>query len=100
MKRTILALGAALALSACAEGYGYGPHRGAYGGGDIAYYDNSYGSIYDGYWGGDGAYYYTPARGGAYVRDEAHHFRRDAAEGYRSFRGQGGHHDDGDHNGH
>jgi hypothetical protein len=94
MKQVLLAA-AALALSACAEGYGYGPHGGGYGGGDVAYYDNSYGAIYDGYWGGDGAYYYAPARGQPFVRDEGHHFRRDHADGYHSFRGHGGHHDDG-----
>ena len=77
MKRTLLALSAALAVSGCAESMGYGP----YFGGDVAYYDDAYGPFYNGYWGGDGVFYYSAGRGHAYLPDAGHHFRHDSPGG-------------------
>jgi hypothetical protein len=89
---TLAAGAAALAMSACSEGYyghpGYGPGPVAYDG----YYDGGYGSFYDGYWADDGAFYYSDAQGHPYVRDDAHHFRHDMAQGFHGVRGQGVHH--------
>lgn len=74
--------GAALLTSACADDY-YGPRHLR---GDRAYsvyYDNYYGPVRDGRWGDDGYYYYRGQGRDDYVRDDAHHFRRDAYDGYR-----------------
>jgi hypothetical protein len=95
MKRTLLAVAAALAVSGCAENMGYGP----YFGGDMAYYDDSYGPFYNGYWGHDGSFYYSAGRGRPYVRDSGGHFRHDMpGGGYHGVRthsgwvgGHGGH---------
>lgn len=73
----------ALALAACAGGYGLsGPD---YVGGPYAYdgyYDDHYGAFYDGYWGNNGSFYY---RGGAnerrYRRGNPSHFSRSGAGG-------------------
>lgn len=73
MKRALLALTAALALSACAEDLGYGPTFNS----GLVYYDSSYGPFYNGYWGRDGYFWYSPSRGRPYTRDEGRHFRRD-----------------------
>lgn len=89
MRSAILSAVVLIALCGCA-GDGYGYRGGFYGGGDIAYYDNSYGAFYDGYWDGD-AYYYRPNRHGRYIRDDGHHFRRDRADGFREYRGTRGH---------
>jgi len=79
-----LLIASALLIAACAD-YGYG-----YGGGSYysGYYDNYYGAVYDGYWGPDAAFYYRTAPTGVFVRDDAHHFRRDRAIGYAHFRYQ------------
>ncbi len=93
MKKIMLALvaGAAIAiLGACAESYGV--HAGYYyGDGDWAdaYYDDAYGPYYDGYWGGDGFFYYRDAESHPFVRDDAHHFRRDGNSGYHQVRAHG-----------
>jgi hypothetical protein len=87
MRVAFLAVSAALALSACAEGGGgYGP----YFAGDTVYYDDAYGPIYNGYWGDGDVFYYSSGRGHAYVRDDAHHFRRDQATGFHSMHTHGG----------
>jgi hypothetical protein len=81
--KTILTIGAAaLMLCACAGprhdtvavGVGAGP---AYYDG---WYDGYYGPYTDGYWNDDGFFYYSS--GGAFVRDNDHHFRRDTAPGF------------------
>ncbi len=76
---------AALSLGACDDYPMYHHHGPAYAddGYDV-YYDDFYGpSFYDGYWDGD-YYYYRTAAGGTYLRDDAHHFRRDAFNGFHS----------------
>ena len=64
-------------LSACGGG---GYHFA--GGGYDAYYDDFYGPYVDGYWGDDGVFMYRHERGGAFTRDEGHHFHRSAANGF------------------
>jgi hypothetical protein len=56
------------------------------------YYDGYYGTFYDGYWGPDGYFYYSDGVGHPFRRDDAHHFRRDLAPGYRPVRGLGSPH--------
>jgi hypothetical protein len=91
MKRVFLAAAAALALSACADGGGYGYYPG-----QTVYYDDAYGPIYDGYWDND-VFFYSTGRDHHYVRDEGHHFRRDAAGGFHGVRTHRGFHRDHDH---
>jgi hypothetical protein len=87
-----------MCLAACEDtyygngyGYGYGPTPYAYGyapygyGYVSGYYDDFYGPFYDGYWGPDAYFYYRTSPGGAYIRDDAGHFRHDPATGYRTF---------------
>jgi hypothetical protein len=97
MKKALLAVTAALALSACAEDMGYGP----YFGGDTAYYDDYYGPFYNGYWGAGDVFYYSTGRGRPYFRDEGRHFRHDRGgdrwHGVRTHPGWVGRH--GDHRG-
>ena len=91
MKRltpVLLAAVAAVSLSACMTTYG-DHHDRMY---RLGYYDDAYGPYHDGYWGADGVFMYSTTDGGPYVRDDAHHFRRDANAGYHSFEGR--HHDD------
>ena len=80
-----LFIAAAAGLAACVGYYGGGRGYGTYNG----YYDNFYGPVPYGYWGGDGYYYYSRVINGPYVRDDAHHFRRDAARGWRHFHMRG-----------
>jgi hypothetical protein len=91
MFRLALAAAAALILSACADYYGddYAlyPGRG-YATADAIYYDNAYGPLYDGYWDGD-VFYYRVTPSGAYLRDDARHFRRDYYDGYRLYHRRG-----------
>src|SRR5262249_53306833 len=82
MQKVLIALAASAALltmSACVTGYESGI---TYADG---FYDNSYGPVWSGYWGPDGAFYYSQRRGRPFVRDDANHFRRDAADGFRAF---------------
>ena len=90
MKKLIIAAcaaGAALLLSACGDDGFYHHHH------DVAaiswdgYYDDAYGPFYDGYWGDDGFFYYTDAEGHPYHRDDAHHFRHDAFNGFHEVHG-------------
>ena len=74
-----LAASAALLISACASA---GYSGAAYYDG---YYDNGYGRVWSGYWGPDSHFYYATRRGHPFVRDDAHHFRRDPGEGFRHF---------------
>jgi hypothetical protein len=83
MKELLIAACAALALSACASGYG------GYGSlGYSAYYDDAYGPYRDGYWGRDGAYWYSTGPRGPYRRDDGHHFRRDPYNGFHGVHGR------------
>ena len=85
MRKTLLAAGALsalIALSACGGGYGY--YRGAEVGPPDVYYDGFYGDYPDGYWGADDAFYYRD-HGGAFVRDENHHFQHGAFNGARGY---------------
>ena len=79
---------ASLSLAACEDDPYYARHhRGLAYADDAGYdlwYDNYYGSVYDGYWGDDGWYYYRAARDRPFVRDEARHFRHDRADGFNS----------------
>jgi hypothetical protein len=52
-----------------------------------AYYDGFYGPIYDGYWGDDGVFIYQTSEGGHWVRGDATHFRREAANGFNHIHG-------------
>lgn len=97
MKRMLLALaltGALTGLGACADSY-YGGDNGPrhyryYDHNPVSYegyYDGYYGRVHDGYWGDGGVFYYSTGEGQPYVVDRGRHFRRDAYEGYRPFRG-------------
>jgi hypothetical protein len=88
MKKHILSA-AALVISltmlpSCATDY-YGGGGSYYDG----YYDNFYGPVRYGYWGPDEYFYYSPTIGGPYLRDDAHHFRRDTAQGAHRFHMRG-----------
>jgi hypothetical protein len=74
----LLATAALAMLGACATSYG-GHHDGYY---VDAYYDDGYGPYNDGYWGDDGAFYYRDAADHPFIRDDAHHFRRDNFTGF------------------
>lgn len=76
---TAAALSALVALSACGGSYGY---RGASVAvaGDGVYYDDFYGPYAEGYWGPDQAFYYRNGEG-RFMRDDAHHFRRENFSG-------------------
>jgi hypothetical protein len=78
-----------LSLGACEDTYHHGDAF-AYGYVD-GYYDDSYGPFYDGYWGPDDFFYYRASPTGDYVRDNDHHFRHDAAQGFHAFHGRAGH---------
>jgi len=90
-KRTLSPLigaAAVLLLSACADGPGYSHRDHAsltlnYDG----YYDDFYGPINDGYWGPGGVFYFSDAPGHPYRRDDGHHVRRDAANGFHTIHG-------------
>jgi hypothetical protein len=77
MKRLLTGLACAVALTACATGYYDGGGYSYYDG----YYDNFYGPVSYGYWGPDNYFYYRTGPSGVYIRDDAHHFRRDHADG-------------------
>jgi hypothetical protein len=47
------------------------------------YYDSFYGPVYSGYWGSDGLFHYRMTANGEWLIDTAHHFRRDAANGFQ-----------------
>jgi hypothetical protein len=84
------AAAAALLLAACASGpiYGYGDRDYASASVDYdGYYDGGYGQFDDGYWGAGGVFYYRDAPGHPYQRDDAHHFRRDQADGFKPIHG-------------
>jgi hypothetical protein len=51
------------------------------------YYDGYYGPFGDGYWGTDGFFYYSSGDG-RWNRDDAHHFRHDAASGFSHIHGR------------
>jgi hypothetical protein len=86
MKRLLTALACAVALSACATGYYDGGGGYSYYDG---YYDNFYGPVSYGYWGPDNYFYYRTAPSGVYIRDDAHHFRRDNVQGWHRFHMRG-----------
>jgi hypothetical protein len=87
MKPVFIALGAALALSACADYYGGRAPPGYYdAGGYNAYYDDAYGPFYDGYWDGD-VFLFSRGRGRPFERDEAHHFHRAGGAGFHGVHG-------------
>ena len=52
MKPMLIVIGAALALSGCAD-YGHSGYGGGASTAYNAYYDDAYGPFYDGYWDGD-----------------------------------------------
>ena len=79
--KATLAASALLALAGCVSP-GPGPGGPVYYDG---YYDGSYGPLYDGYWGDDNFFYYSGGAGRPFVRDEGHHFQRNAAAGFNSF---------------
>ncbi len=51
------------------------------------FYDDYYGLFYDGYWGPGDVFFYTDALGHPYHRDDAHHFRHDAGDGFHAIHG-------------
>ena len=75
----LVAVAAALSLSACDQGYG--GSRVAVGWNSPyawdTYYDGYYGPLYDGYWGNDGRFWYRGSDSGHYRRGDGVHFRRD-----------------------
>jgi hypothetical protein len=97
MKRyliTVAAAAAAVSLSACMD-MGH-PHEGLYAGGYVdGYYDDAYGPMYDGYWGDGDVFYYRANASDTFHRDDAHHFRRDSAQGFHTFHARAGHAPDG-----
>lgn len=95
-----LVAAAALSMTACADMDGHHDHfahadsyAGVYADG---YYDDFYGPVDTGYWGDDGAFMYRGADQ-QFHRDDAGHFRKDAAQGYHTVHthatrpGNGGH---------
>jgi hypothetical protein len=77
-----------LSLGGCETTYHHGDAY-AYGYVD-GYYDDFYGPLYDGYWGPDDYFYYRTGPSGGFARDNDHHFRHDAAQGFHSFHGRAG----------
>jgi hypothetical protein len=75
--KTVLAACALLVLAGCAAPDGPVYYDG--------YYDGYYGPMYDGYWGDDSAFYYSGGPGRPFVRDEGHHFQRNAGAGFTAF---------------
>jgi len=85
------AAAAAISLSACMDmdhHHHGGPYAGAYIDG---YYDDAYGPVYDGYWGDGDVFYYRASADGEFRRDDAHHFRHDAGNGFHSMHMRAGH---------
>lgn len=86
-KRAVLsaAILAAAAVSGCTGGGGGVYAAGDFGPGPYAYdgfYDDYYGSIYDGYWGDDDFFYYRHGIGDRrFHRGDAAHFQRSGAHG-------------------
>jgi len=78
----VISSAAALALSACADVYDYGPPTPYYYDG---FYDNYYGAVQGGYWGPDQVFYFRTGRSGTYRRDDARHFRREGGNGLQPF---------------
>jgi len=79
---------AAVLLAGCAYDEGYHHHGEMAVGVDYdGFYDDYYGPVADGYWGPDDFFYYTDAPGHPFRRDESHHFRHDAAEGFHPVHG-------------
>ena len=107
MKRTLIALGAGIAmlgLGGCAEGYydqaGGGVYYEHSPSGYDGFYDDFYGPFYDGYW-GDGGFWYSTGEGRPYQLDRDNHFRHEGWDGGHAFHGgmrMGGGHG-GDHDG-
>jgi hypothetical protein len=83
----IAALAVMTALWGCADYPDPGAVRpdGRYG----AYYDGYYGPFYGGYWGAAGDFHYFDMAAMRYRRDRYHHFRRDAADGFRPVEASG-----------
>jgi hypothetical protein len=79
---SLIAIAGALALGACASGYGGVDYAGGYG----AYYDDFYGPYYSGFWGPDDVFLFARTRGARFERDEARHFRHDGATGFHGVR--------------
>ncbi|MEJ0044657.1 MAG: hypothetical protein WDM81_21650 [Rhizomicrobium sp.] len=81
----LLAAGAVIFLSACANDVGVA------GGGDYfdGYYDGYYGPFDDGYWGTDGFYYYSDGHDHSWHRDSGNHFRHAPAGGFNHVHGSG-----------
>lgn len=84
---TVVGAAASLLLSACADGYLYGPPAPYAGVAYSGYYDDYYGPFYGGYWGPGGYFYYADRDGQRYHRDSGRHFRRDQAPGYHAIQG-------------
>ena len=74
--------GSASAAGCASGGYGERVTSVGYDG----FYDGFYGPYNGGYWDTDGFFYYRGPDG--FHRDEAHHFRRDAAPGFHRFQGR------------
>jgi hypothetical protein len=84
----ICARAALMMLSGCANGDGYHRVGGAFALGDPEiYYDGFYGPFYDGYWGPGGIFLFSEGLGRPFRRDEARHFRHEAAEGFHHVEG-------------
>jgi hypothetical protein len=84
----IFAAAATLTLAACESGpYHAGPVAAGYVDG---YYDDAYGPFYDGYWGDGGFFYYRAGPDADFRRDDAHHFRREAGQGFHNFHARAG----------
>jgi hypothetical protein len=83
-KKLLIAIVAALPLSACVGygGGGYG-YNGSFDGpvSYDGYYDDYYGPIYDGYWGDGGVFYYRNSEHGHFRPDRSGHFRHDMGGG-------------------
>jgi hypothetical protein len=97
MKRSLIltavVLGGGLALTGCADRYGYGHGYGYrtayyssyYQPGWYGWYDGHYGNIYDGYWGRGGYYYYRTHSRDRWRRDDGRHFRAAQAQPSRRY---------------
>src|SRR5579883_3241527 len=76
-------------LAGCAdtEGGYYHASGGVSAVGYDGFYDDYYGPFYDGYWAPDGFFYYSLGARRPFLRDEGHHFRHEAGDGFHAIHG-------------
>jgi len=83
---TVAAVAVGILAAGCASTGSYG------GGASVAtgydgYYDDFYGPFDNGYWAPDGFFHFAIVGHRGFRRDDGHHFRHEAANGFHSIRG-------------